>query len=140
VGTTGSSLAAGLIHEQHSAAPRFAPGVLRPGLTAAVGPEAVSHAGDEQSLLGVASPGSFIRMRANPTIGETVARWRALEPSGRRSLLMHLVRLLAMSAALYVIAAVMIFQSWWWPAVAIALGLLASSLVQRFRRSPRSRG
>ena len=77
-------------------------------------------------------------MTANLTIAQTVARWKALEPPKRRRLLVHIAKLLAMVVVLYVIMAV-IFQAWWWPAVAIALSLVASSLVQRFKRSPRSR-
>jgi len=71
-------------------------------------------------------------MMTNPTIGETIARSKALEPSTRRRLI-HLSKLLTMFAAAYVIAA-LIFQSWWWPAVVVAGSTLTSSLVQRFRR------
>jgi hypothetical protein len=81
-----------------------------------------------------------IRVRSflmtNPAVDETIARWKALEPSTRRRLLIHLSKLLAMFAAAYVIEG-LIFQSWWWPAVATALSMLTSSLVQRFRRRPR---
>jgi hypothetical protein len=75
----------------------------------------------------------------NPTIGETIARWKALEPSARRRLLIHISKALGMFAAAYVIAA-LIFQSWWWPAVVSAGSMFTSSLVQRFRRRPHSGG
>jgi hypothetical protein len=75
----------------------------------------------------------------DPSLGETIARWKALEPSARRRLLAHIAKLLAMLVAGYVIAA-LAFQSWWWPAVVIALSMLTSSLGQRFRRSPHGRG
>lgn len=83
---------------------------------------------------------------ADPPLSETVARWKALEPKARRGLILHLARLLAMLAGIYLLMA-LFAQSWWWPAVVIAGSMLLSSLSrqirrslgQRFRRDPRDR-
>jgi Flp pilus assembly protein TadB len=76
---------------------------------------------------------------ADPTSRETRSRWKALEPSGRRRLLINRVLLLMTAAAIYAFLAA-IAQSLWVPAVVIALSMLTSSLVKRVRRTRRGRG
>jgi hypothetical protein len=72
------------------------------------------------------------------TLTETVARWKALEPSARRRLILHLVRLLAVLVVIYAVAA-LVFQSWWWPPVVIVVSTLLTGLVRRLSPPQRAR-